>query len=474
MATADELREQAQRTVARDARGVPAEDRGTNRSGGSPERSRNPADDCVHCGFCLPVCPTWQSWQQEMDSPRGRIDLYRALEDGRVAMSPSVAEHFDRCLGCMACMTACPSGVRYDHVIEAARARVERELPRRADDRLHRSVVFAIFPWPRRLRVAAVMLWLFRASGLQWLVRRFRLLRFSSRLEALEALAPPVGLRDALARLPERTAARGERRLRAGLVSGCVQRVFFPGVNAATLRVLAAEGVEVIVPAGQGCCGALSLHAGRDAEAKRFARALIEQFEREALDVVVVNAAGCGSHLKDIGHLFADDPEFEPRARAFGEKVRDVTELLASLPPRARRAALSARVAYHSPCHLGHAQRVNDPPRALLRSIPQLELVEVPDGEQCCGSAGVYNLVEPDSANEIGRRKADNVVTTRAAILASPNPGCSLHIRRMLAERGVELEAAHPIELLDRSIAAAETASTAAASTPAGPTRPTP
>ncbi|WP_242340673.1 (Fe-S)-binding protein [Anaeromyxobacter sp. SG66] len=457
MPTADDARIATQRTAARDARGVPAEDRGTSRSGGAPERVRNPADDCVHCGFCLPVCPTWQSWQEEMDSPRGRIDLFQALEDGRVAMSPVVAEHFDRCLGCMACMTACPSGVRYDHVIEAARFRVERELRRAPADRLHRAGVFALFPRPGRLRGAALLLWAWRASGLQRLARRLGLLRFSRRLAALDALAPVVPLRDLLARLPERTPARGARRLRAGLVTGCVQRVFFPGVNAATVRVLAAEGVDVVAPRRQGCCGALSLHVGREAEARRLTRRLIERFEREAIDVVVVNAAGCGSHLKDVGALFEGDP-FEPRARAFAARVKDVTELLAALPPRARRAALRARVAYHSPCHLGHAQRVNEPPRALLRTIPELELVEVPDGEQCCGSAGVYNLVEPEAAVEIGRRKAEAVLSTRATLLASANPGCSLHIRRMLAERGAELPAAHPIELLDRAIRAAEEA----------------
>jgi glycolate oxidase iron-sulfur subunit len=367
-------------------------------------------------------------------------------------MSPAVAEHFDRCLGCMACVTACPSGVRYDHVIEAARARVERELERKGDDRVHRELVFATMPYPGRLRVVAVLLWLGDAIGLRWLVRKVGLLRVSRRLAALEALAPPIRLRDVLARLPARTPARGARRLRAGLVGGCVQRVFFHPVNAATVRVLAAEGVEVVVPPGQGCCGALSLHAGREDEAKRFARDLVERFEREELDVVVVNAAGCGSHLKDLGHLFAGDPDFGPRAAAFAAKVRDVTELLASLPPRARRAPLRARVAYHSPCHLGHAQRVTDAPRALLRSIPELELVEIPDGDQCCGSAGVYNLVEPESAVLVGRRKAENVLATRASLVASANPGCSLHIRRMLAERGEDLPAAHPIEILDRAI----------------------
>jgi glycolate oxidase iron-sulfur subunit len=413
---------------------------------------RSPADDCVHCGFCLPTCPTWQNWQEEMDSPRGRIDLFRALEDGRVEMSPEVAEHFDRCLGCMACLTACPSGVRYDHVIDRARARVEREHLRPGGERIWRDAVFALFTRPAALHAAAVALWIAEALGLRALARRLGLLRAFPRLAAMDALAPPLTWADVSARLPARTPAAGPPRLRAALLGGCVQRVFFPNVNAATLRVLAAEGVDVVVPEGQGCCGALSVHAGRVDEARRLARELVERFERERFDVVVVNAAGCGSHLKDLAHLFEREPEFLPRARAFAAKVRDVSEVLAGLPARAERHPLVARVAYHSPCHLGHAQRLQDPPRALLRAIPGLELVEVPDGDQCCGSAGVYNVVEPESADQIGRRKAAAVASTGAVLVASANPGCSLQIRRMLRERGADVEAAHPIEIVDRSI----------------------
>lgn len=421
----------------------------------SPASARAAADDCVHCGFCLPACPTWQSWGEEMDSPRGRIDLFRALEAGRVEMGPTVALHFDRCLGCLGCLPVCPSGVRYDHVIEAARARVEREHPRGLADRLHRELVFALFPHPRRLRVAAVFLWLSRATRLTALLRAIGVFRLSRRLDQLERLAPPIRFRQLLARLPRRTEARGARRLRAGLLGGCVQRVFFPQVNEATIRVLAAEGIDVVVPSGQGCCGALSLHGGRPEEARRMARALVERFEREAIDVVVVNAAGCGSHLKGLAHLFEGDA-FLPRARAFAERIRDVNELLDSVPARAPRAPLRARVAYHSPCHLGHGQGITEAPRRLLRTIPGLELVEIPDGDQCCGSAGIYNLVQPESADEIGRRKAAAILSTRATLLASANPGCTLHVTRLLREGGTEIEAAHPIELLDRAIAGTE------------------
>jgi len=234
-----------------------------------------------------------------------------------------------------------------------------------------------------------------------------------------------------------------------------VQRVFFPGVHDATLRVLSAEGVEVVAPAGQGCCGALSAHAGRHEEAVQLARALLERFEGLELDAVVVNAAGCGSHLKDLAPLFAGDPGLAARARAFSRKVKDVNEFLAELPPVAPRGPYPARVAYHSSCHLGHAQGITRQPRELLRAIPELELVEVASGDECCGSAGIYNLVEPASADEIGRRKADNVLATGAPVVAAANPGCTLHIQKMLRERGAAVRAAHPVEILDASIQAA-------------------
>jgi glycolate oxidase iron-sulfur subunit len=417
---------------------------------------RRPADDCVHCGFCLPVCPTYVSWAAEADSPRGRIDLARALGDGRLPLDATAVSHVDRCLGCMACMTACPSGVRYDAVIEEARASVERARTRPLRDRLFRAFLFQLFPYPARLRALAVLLWLYRFTGLQWLVRATGLLRLlSARLAALEALAPPVGWRSVAAALPALTPAQGPRRARVGLLGGCVQRVFFPGVHDATLRVLSAEGVEVVAPAGQGCCGALSAHAGRHEEAVRLARALLERFEGLELDAVVVNAAGCGSHLKDLAPLFAGDPGLAARARAFSRKVKDVNEFLAELPPVAPRGPYPSRVAYHSSCHLGHAQGITRQPRELLRAIPELELVEVASGDECCGSAGIYNLVEPASADEIGRRKADNVLATGARVVAAANPGCTLHIQKMLRERGAAVRAAHPVEILDASIQAA-------------------
>jgi glycolate oxidase iron-sulfur subunit len=417
---------------------------------------RRPVDDCVHCGFCLPVCPTYVSWAAEADSPRGRIDLARALADGRLRIQPGLMAHFDRCLGCLACMAACPSGVRYDAIIEGARAAVERAGARGPWDRAFRGLIFRLFPYPSRLRVAALFLWLYRASGLRWLVRASGLLRLlPRRMAQLEALAPEVGWRSVSNGLPALTPAQGKRRGRVGLVGGCVQRVFFPGVNDATLRVLAAEGFEVVVPEEQGCCGALSLHAGRPEESARLAAALLERFEGLEVDAIIVNAAGCGSHLKDLAPLFPGDPERAARARAVSAKVRDVNEFLAAVEPVAPRGPYPARVAYHSSCHLGHAQGITRQPRDLLRAIPGLELVEIASGEECCGSAGIYNLVEPEAADEIGRRKADAVLATGAPVVAAANPGCTLHIQKMLRERGAAVEAAHPVEILDASIRAA-------------------
>lgn len=425
----------------------------------APDVSRRPVDDCVHCGFCLPACPTYVSWAAEADSPRGRIDLARALFDGQTPLTRAALRHIDACLGCMACLPACPSGVRYDLVIAEARARAEQARVRPLRARLHRAALFFVLPHPARLRVAALLLWLYRASGARWLLRRSGLLRrVPPALAALEALAPDVGLRHVAARLPARTPAEGRPRARVGVLSGCVQRVFFPQVNAATLRVLAAEGCDVVVPRGQGCCGALSAHAGRAAEATRLSRALVDSFEAASVDTVVVNAAGCGSHLKDLARHFGGDPAFAARAAAFSKRVKDVNEFLAALPPRAPRGAYEARVAYHSACHLGHAQGLTREPRELLRAVPELELVEIPAGEECCGSAGVYNLVEPAAADEIGRRKAANVLATGATLLAAANPGCALHIQRLLRERGAKVAALHPVEILDASIRAARRA----------------
>jgi glycolate oxidase iron-sulfur subunit len=426
-------------------------------AGANPTRTyRDLISDCVHCGFCLPACPTYVSWGNEMDSPRGRIDLMKGVKDGDIALDASVVAHFDACLGCMACVTACPSGVQYDVLIESTRATVEAVAKRTPLDRGFRALMFALMPYPERLRVLALPLVAYAKSGLQGLVRRSGVLRgLPPRLAQLDALLPPLSFADLRRNVAAFTAAEGgPARAKVGLVAGCVQRAFFPNVNAATVRVLSAEGCDVSVPAGQGCCGALSLHSGRLDEAKRFARALIGRFEGVAAETIVINAAGCGSTLKEYGELLAGEPAFAERARAFSAKVRDVNEFLVTLEPQAPRARIEQRVAYHDACHLAHAQRVREAPRQLLRSIPGLELLEIPQGDMCCGSAGTYNLFEPASAHEIGERKVDNVASVAPDVLASANPGCTIQIQSIMRERGASLPAAHPIELLDAAIRA--------------------
>lgn len=413
--------------------------------------------DCVHCGFCLPACPTYTSWGDEMDSPRGRIDLMKGLHDGVIQMDDTVAAHFDSCLGCMGCMTACPSGVRYDLLIESTRARMETTYQRSAADSLFRKLIFALFPYPGRLRLAALPLRLYVRTGLQSLIRSSGLLRLLPKsLAQLDALAPPVATEASLAAFyPAQTPSS---RLRVAMIAGCVQRVFFPNVNEATIRVLTAEGCDVVVPQSQGCCGALSLHSGRVDEAKGMAAQIIAAFENEQVDAIIINAAGCGSTLKEYGHLFAEDEAMRDRANAFVAKVRDINEFLAQLTPIAPRYPVKGRVAYHDACHLAHAQGIRSQPRELLSSIPGLTLCEIPQGDQCCGSAGTYNLFECESAIEIGERKVNNVLSTHPDILASSNPGCTLQIQSLLRKRNITLQAAHPIEILDASISRRELA----------------
>ena len=409
-------------------------------------------DDCVHCGFCLPTCPTYALWGEEMDSPRGRIYLMDLVGEGAASFDDTLVRHFDTCLGCMACVTACPSGVQYDKLLESMRPQIERQHARSWRDRAFRRAIFALFPYPRRLRLAALGGILYQRSGVARLLRKRNLLdRLPARMRAVESLMPPVKLRDLVAQPPERVAAAGTQRRRVAVLTGCVQRVFFSGVNAATVRTLAAEGCEVLIPRDQACCGALSMHTGREPEALDRARQTIATFEAYDVNAVVVNVAGCGSAMKDYGHLLRDDPDWSARAAAFSAKVRDVTEVLAELEPQAPRHPIPARVAYHDACHLGHAQGVRAQPRAVLRTIPDLTVVDIPEAELCCGSAGVFNLLEPEAAAELGQRKVDNVRAVHPDAVATANPGCLLQIRSHLGETAT-MPLLHPVELVDASI----------------------
>jgi len=409
--------------------------------------SRELADDCVHCGFCLPSCPTYVLWGREADSPRGRIYLMKAGLDGRATLDAGYQRHFDTCLGCMACLTSCPSGVQYDKLIEATRPQLERHGTRSELDRAFREMIFAIFPHPSRLRALAWPLWLYQKTGLRGLLRATGLLKLLPvRLSAMESLLPEISREYAL---PERIAADGEPRRRVGLLLGCVQQVFFSHVNAATARVLAAEGCDVVVPPDQGCCGALALHSGLESDATASARRTIDAFERADVDQIVINAAGCGSAMKQYDVLLRDDPEYAERAKRFASKCVDVSELLADLEPRAARYPLPLKVAYHDACHLQHAQRVKTAPRRVLQTIPGVEIHEIPESDICCGSAGIYNMLEPDAAAALRDRKAANVLKTGADIVVSGNPGCMMQIASGL--RG-KMPSRHLIELVDASI----------------------
>ena len=406
--------------------------------------------DCVHCGFCLPTCPTYLLWGEEMDSPRGRIYLMGEVLGGE-PLTKTVSGHFDKCLGCMACVTACPSGVQYDQLLGATRAQVERRVRRSWTERLFRWAVFALFPHPHRMRVVASGLRMYQQSGLSKLLRRTGVLaHLPLSLRTLESLAPPLKRHEE--KLPGLLKAEGTPRGRVAMLSGCVQSVLFPGVNFATAHVLAVEGFEVVVPAGQGCCGALSEHSGRVEEARDFARSLIDNFDSLATEAVIVNSAGCGSAMKEYGHLLRDDPRFAERAARFSNSVRDFAEFLDERSQVAQYHPLALRVAYHDACHLSHAQGIKVAPRRVLSRVPGLEIVDVPEGEICCGSAGVYNIFQPEPAAELGARKAANVLSTGSQLLVAANPGCYMQIAAAIERQHGHIAIAHTAEVLHTSI----------------------
>jgi glycolate oxidase iron-sulfur subunit len=409
-------------------------------------------DDCVHCGFCLPACPTYVLWGEEMDSPRGRIYMIKKAAEGTAPLDQTFRKHMDNCLGCMACVTACPSGVQYNKLIEPTRAQIERNLARSVADLLFRKLLYASFPYPSRLRLVALPLFVYQRTGLQAMVRGsgvFKLL--PRRMQAMEALLPTIPLRGV--KLPATVRPHGAPRRRVGMLTGCVQQVFFSHVNAATARVLAAEGCEVVIPQAQSCCGALMVHSGLESDAAKLAKQIIVAFEAANVEAIVVNSAGCGSTMKEYGYLLRDDPEWSARAAAFSAKCRDVSEILCELEPLAQRQPLKLRAAYHDACHLQHAQGIREQPRQLLRSIPEFEVCEIPEASLCCGSAGVYNLLEPETAASLGDRKVDNLLQTNAEAVISANPGCLMQLQTCLRRRGSkQLPAFHMVELLDASI----------------------
>jgi glycolate oxidase iron-sulfur subunit len=407
-------------------------------------------EKCVHCGFCLPACPTYTLWGQEMDSPRGRIYLMKLALEGKAEMNESWVSHFDSCLGCVACMPACPSGVDYGKLIEATRAQIERNYQRPAAEKLHRRFLFETFTKPGRMKLLLWPLLAYQKSGVQAALRALGVFKaLPKTVAAMESLLPTASPIEPVATI---TPAQGEQRKRVGLLLGCVQRTFFSNVNAATARVLAAEGCEVVAPQEQTCCGALFVHAGEEERAQELARKTIEVFEQADVETIVINAAGCGSNVKEYGHLLRDDPEFADRAKRFAAKCRDISEVLAELSPRAERKPLKARVAFHDSCHLQHAQGVRAQPRSLLQQIPGTQLLEIPESPICCGSAGIYNLVQPEAAAELGDRKARLIAPLQPDVVVTGNPGCLLQLRASLAKANHPIPVLHTIQLLDASI----------------------
>jgi len=409
--------------------------------------------DCVHCGLCLPSCPTYLATGVEMSSPRGRIAMVRALGDGRGAFSRDLVKHLDQCLGCLACQEACPSGVVYGHALEDAREAIEAHYDRAPGDRVMRWLVEHLFPYPRRLGWALSGLYWYQHVGLSRLVRSSGILNtVSPRLAQMEALLPQVPAARDRRSLSELTPAIGNRRGRAGLLTGCAQRYLLPGLNRATVRVLARAGYDVVAPRTQGCCGALHAHSGDLETARTLARALIETFEGAGAEVVVANAAGCGAAMKDYGYLLRDDPVWRKRAEAFSGSVRDVSQVLADVVWNGDLKAVPASVSYHEACHLAHGQRIRSEPREILRRIPELRLVELAESDLCCGSAGTYNLLQPEMANRLLARKVDRIRQADTDFVAAGNIGCLLQIQLGLRQTGSRTRAVHPVELLDWSL----------------------
>ncbi|MFN6155482.1 heterodisulfide reductase-related iron-sulfur binding cluster [Anabaena sp. AL09] len=411
-------------------------------------------DSCVHCGFCLSTCPSYRVLGKEMDSPRGRIYLMDAINEGEIALNTATVEHFDSCLGCLACVSTCPSGVQYDKLISATRHQVERNYNRSLPDKLVRQLIFSLFPNPDLLRILLFPLLVYQKLGISKVLQATGLIKaISPRLAAMESILPEITLKSFQDNLPDIIPAKGEKRYRVGVILGCVQRLFFSGVNEATVRVLTANGCEVVIPKSQGCCAALPEHQGQTEQAKVLARQMIDSFADTHVDFVIINAAGCGHTLKEYGHILADDPEYAEKAKIFAAKVKDSQEFLANVGLTAKLSPLTDKnltLVYQDACHLLHGQKISVQPRQLLKQIPGVTLKEPIDAALCCGSAGVYNMLQPEVAEELGKQKAQNLLNTGADLIASPNPGCSLQISKYL--QGKTISVMHPMELLDYSI----------------------
>jgi glycolate oxidase iron-sulfur subunit len=410
---------------------------------------------CIHCGLCLNHCPTYRLWHQEADSPRGRIRQMQLVDEGKLELSKGFVTHIDRCLDCRACETACPSGVEYGKLVELARAQIEQQYERPFFSRVLRDAIYRrLLPYPRRIAIAARLLRFYQRSGFAAIARRSGALKVLG-LEDRARFLPRVDSKLFFGELGKTFPAQGRRRARVALFAGCVAQVTFSDLNRATIRVLQANGCDVVVPAGQVCCGALSAHAGVRDVARNLARTNLAAFQEKDFDAIITNAAGCGSTLKEYTHLFpasADLAAHEPAAH-FTAKVRDVSEFLAELGPTAALRPLPLRVTYQDSCHLVHGQKIREAPRSLISAIPGIELVEMPLADQCCGSAGVYNVTETKASLELLALRMDSVREAKVEVIVTANPGCILQLRAGAVIHRTGHEVLHVVELLDRALA---------------------
>lgn len=409
---------------------------------------------CIHCGMCLPVCPTYALTLRERSSPRGRIRLIKSVVEERLDwQSDGFSEEMYFCLDCRACETACPAGVNYGELVEAARGQLQAHAEasgRRS--RFRRFILCGIFARPERIKLVARLLRFSQRTGIETLAVRTRLLKaVSSKLHQLAPLAPRVAATFSDDVLPEVLLAHGPRRFRVGLITGCVQNVVYPGVNVDTAEVLARNGCEVHVPKLQACCGSLHGHTGDEVTARELAQRMISRFEPLGVDAVIINAAGCGSFLKHYGRLLADDPEWADRAAAFAGKVKDIHEFLVEIGFEPPMRPLNRRVTYHEACHLVHGQKISSQPREILRCLPGVELVELFESTWCCGSAGIYNITHTDTALALLERKLDHLEATGAEVVATANPGCLIQLEYGARRRGLQVEVVHPVTLLRRA-----------------------
>jgi glycolate oxidase iron-sulfur subunit len=412
---------------------------------------------CVHCGLCSMSCPTFVETGLEPESPRGRIYLIRAVQEGRIPLSETVVDHLELCLGCRNCEAVCPSGVPYGRIIETARAQIldrAEEMPR--SYRLRARVLRALFPHPGRIRLLAELLRLYQASGMQRLARWSGLLRLLPRAaREMEELTPSVSRR--FFRVKGGVArARGRATARVAFFASCIMPYTHAETQRATMRVLRRAGCDIVTPVTQGCCGALLVHNGDRDTARALARRNIDAFLDSGVETFVVNAAGCGSTLKEYGELLVDDPAYAARAEEFAHRVQDVTEFLAARPLPEGLGAIPARVTYQDSCHLAHAQRVKEAPRQLLRAVPGVELVEMPNADRCCGSAGIYNVVQREMSTRLLRSKMAEVEEVAPEIIVTANPGCMIQLETGVRRAGLKAEVLHVVDLLDRAYQAGE------------------